>query len=133
MALTMGRTASLGSFVPGADGEYVASIAANVISTAGDATLSVSDPDPVMPGRLVNGDRALAHPLLATATNAAQPLSVFAPITGDVSPLVLLTYPKEIANDAVTVSLKQVIDANEALRSGTYSKTLTFTLSTTNP
>jgi hypothetical protein len=33
----------------------------------------------------------------------------------------------------VTVSFKQPVKANDALRTGTYAKTLTFTLSTTNP
>ena len=35
------------------------------------------------------------------------------------------------SNEAVTVTFKQAIGANDALRTGTYSKTLTFTLSTT--
>jgi hypothetical protein len=33
----------------------------------------------------------------------------------------------------VTVAFQQHIGANDALRSGSYAKTLTFTLSTTNP
>ena len=33
----------------------------------------------------------------------------------------------------LTVGFKQPVKANDALRTGTYSKTLTFTLSTTNP
>ena len=36
-------------------------------------------------------------------------------------------------NEAVTITFKQSIAANDALRTGTYSKTLTFTLSTTTP
>jgi hypothetical protein len=38
-----------------------------------------------------------------------------------------------VSNDQVTIAFKQAIGANEALRTGTYSKTLTFTLSTTAP
>ena len=34
---------------------------------------------------------------------------------------------------SVTLAFKQVIGANDALRTGTYAKTLTFTLSTTSP
>ena len=45
----------------------------------------------------------------------------------------LLTYAGPTSNDAVTINFKQSIGANEALRTGTYSKTLTFTLSTTTP
>ena len=33
----------------------------------------------------------------------------------------------------VTVTFKQAIGASDALRTGTYAKTLTFTLSTTSP
>ncbi len=58
---------------------------------------------------------------------------MFAPVTASASPLTLLSYPKEIANDVVTVTFRQRISATEGLRSGTYSKTLTFTLSTTQP
>jgi hypothetical protein len=36
-------------------------------------------------------------------------------------------------NDAVTLGFSQKINATDALRTGTYSKTLTFTLSTTMP
>ena len=45
----------------------------------------------------------------------------------------LLTYSGPISNDAVTLGFSQRINANDALRTGTYSKTLTFTLSTTQP
>ena len=33
----------------------------------------------------------------------------------------------------MTIGFKQPIKASDPLRTGTYSKTLTFTLSTTNP
>ena len=33
----------------------------------------------------------------------------------------------------MTIGLKQTVGANESLRTGTYAKTLTFTLSTTTP
>ena len=49
------------------------------------------------------------------------------------APTTLLTYAGPTSNDAVTVTFKQSIGANEALRTGTYNKTLTFTLSTTTP
>ncbi len=38
-----------------------------------------------------------------------------------------------MSNDAVTIEFKQSIGANDPLRTGTYSKSLTFTLSTTTP
>ena len=45
----------------------------------------------------------------------------------------LLTWAAPASNDAVTIDFAQRIDADDALRTGTYAKTLTFTLSTTNP
>jgi hypothetical protein len=58
---------------------------------------------------------------------------VFAPVTGSENPLTLLTYTGPIGADQVTIALKQAILANEPLRTGLYSKTLTLTLSTTSP
>ena len=58
LALTLGAPASFGTFVPGVDATYTASTTASVVSTAGDAALSVSDP-----GHLANGAFALVDPL----------------------------------------------------------------------
>ena len=57
----------------------------------------------------------------------------FAPIGPSSAPTTLLTYSAPVSNDVVTLGFKQVIGANDALRTGTYAKTFTFTLSTTNP
>ena len=38
-----------------------------------------------------------------------------------------------MSNQNVTIGFKQPIGANDALRTGNYAKTLTFTLSTTTP
>jgi len=38
-----------------------------------------------------------------------------------------------VSNDAFTIPFAQSIAASDALRTGTYTKTLTFTLSTTTP
>jgi len=38
-----------------------------------------------------------------------------------------------VSNATVAVSFKQPIGATDPLRTGTYSKTLTFTLATTEP
>ena len=40
---------------------------------------------------------------------------------------------RPVSNDAVAITFSQAVGANEALRTGSYSKTLTFTLSTTTP
>jgi hypothetical protein len=81
---------------------------------------------PSATGRLVNGTFALTEPLQARANTGA-----FAPLAS--GPLTLLTYAGPVSNDPVAVAFKQAIAATDALRTGTYSKTLTFTLSTTNP
>jgi hypothetical protein len=99
-----------------------------VTSSAGDATLSVADPSPTATGRLTNGTFALTSAVMARANQGA-----FAPITGSNTPLTLLTYNGPVSANPVTIGLKQTIGANESLRTGTYSKTLTFTLSTTAP
>ena len=52
----MGAPATFGAFTPGVAQDYTASTTANVISTAGDATLSVADPSRTNTGHLVNGD-----------------------------------------------------------------------------
>ena len=55
LALTLGTPASFGAFTPGLGKDYFASTTANVISTAGDATLTVADPSSTATGHLVNG------------------------------------------------------------------------------
>ena len=57
--------------------------------------------------------------------------SAFAPVSA--SPLTLLTYTGPVSNDPVTLNFQQHIGASDALRTGSYAKSLTFTLSTTNP
>ena len=125
----VGGAASFGAFVPGVDRSYETSMTANVTSTGGDATLSVTDPSANATGRLVNGSFALSEPLQVRANaNAFAPLS-----TTPGSSLALLTYPGPVSNDAVSIGFRQHIGASQGLRTGTYSKTLTFTLSTTTP
>ncbi|MBE2320460.1 succinylglutamate desuccinylase/aspartoacylase family protein [Solirubrobacter sp. CPCC 204708] len=125
LSLTLGSVPSLGAFQPGVDAEYVAAADATVTSTAGDAMLSISDNGP-SPGHLVNGAFALAQPLQAQAGTGG-----FFPLRA--SPLNLYAYSAPVSNDVVTLAFKQVIGRTDPLRTGTYSKTLTFTLSTTNP
>jgi PKD repeat protein len=124
---------TLGKITPGVAADYTASVSASITSTAGDAALTVSDPDATNTGKLVAGTYSLAQALQVRATNAANPNTAFAPVTGSASPLVLLSWTRAISLDPVTVGFKQSIGANEALRAGTYGKTLTFTLSTTTP
>ena len=104
-----------------------------MVSTAGDAVLSVADPSPNHTGHLVNGSFFLPQPLRVRALNAANSGTAFNLVGSSASPLNLLAYDGPISNDAVTLQFRQSIGANDALRTGTYGKTLTFTLSTTSP
>ena len=104
-----------------------------MISTAGDALLSVADPSATATGHLVNGTFSLPEALQARARNAANTGTAYNNVGSSASPLNLLTYSGPISNDQVTLGFSQKINANDALRTGAYSKTLTFTLSTTTP
>jgi hypothetical protein len=108
LSLTLGSAASFGAFTPGLDKEYTAATTANVVSTAGDAQLSVSDP-----GHLVNGAFSLPETL---RVEIAPP-----------------SWTGPVSNANVAITFRQHIGSTDALRTGSYSKTLTFTLSTTTP
>jgi hypothetical protein len=108
LALSLGSAASFGAFTPGVAKDYTATTAATVTSTAGDASLSVSDP-----GHLTNGSFTLPSPLAVAFSKS--------------------TWSGPASNDPVTITFTQHIGANDALRTGSYAKTLTFTLSTTTP
>ncbi|MDA0181345.1 hypothetical protein OJ997_13650 [Solirubrobacter phytolaccae] len=108
LALTLGTPATFPPFVPGVASDYTATTDAKVLSTAGDATLSVSDP-----GHLTNGAFSLPQPLRVAFSKS--------------------TWTAPVSNDPVTITFRQAIGANDPLRTGTYSRTLTFTLSTTTP
>jgi hypothetical protein len=133
LSLSLGAPATFGAVTPGITKDYTAATRATVVSTAGDGTLSVSDPSSVATGHLVNGTFSLPQPLQASATSPAGNGGAFAPVGGSANPTTLLSYAGPVSNDPVSIAFKQHIDSTDALRTGAYSKTLTFTLSTTNP
>ena len=133
LSLSMGAPASFDPFTPGMQRDYFASTTANVISTAADATLSVADPSSSHTGHLVNGAFFLPERLQANAVRGTTSAGIYNPVGGSANPTQLLTWEAPASNDLLTVGFKQPVKANDALRTGTYSKTLTFTLSTTNP
>jgi hypothetical protein len=91
------------------DQSSVVDVTAQVESdSTGDAALSVSEPR-----HLTNGTYTLPEPLQASFSKA--------------------NWTAPVANDPVTIAFKQHINANDALRTGTDSRTLTFTLSSTTP
>ena len=67
------------------------------------------------------------------ATSPAGTGSPFADVGGAASPAALLSYSGPVSIDPVSITFGQHVGANAALRTGTYAKTLTFTLSTTQP
>jgi hypothetical protein len=93
----------------------------------------VADPSSNATGHLVNGAFSLPQPLQARARNAANTGTAYNNVGSSASPLNLLAYDGPISNDAVALQFSQRINSNDALRTGAYSKTLTFTLSTTQP
>jgi hypothetical protein len=131
LSLTLGTPATFGAFTPGLAKDYTAQTTANVISTAGDAMLSVSDPSTTAPGHLVNGTFSLPSALVASASSPGGTAAAGGSVGS--GPLGLETWAAPISNDPVAIAFKQTIASTDALRTGTYSKTLTFTLSTTTP
>jgi hypothetical protein len=109
LSLKLGSAASFGTFTPNLDKTYTASTSAEVTSTAGDAALTVTP----SPAYLANGAFTLSEPLDVTFSKAS--------------------WTEPVSGDPVTISFSQHIGARQALRTGAYTKTLTFTLSTTNP
>ena len=106
--LTLGAAPSFGALMPGVEKEYTTSTEATVLSTAGDTTLSAS-----APGHLTNG-----------AFSLPQPLRV------DIAPGF---WPGPVTAAKSLITFKQSVGATDALRTGSYSTNVTFTLSTTTP
>jgi sugar phosphate isomerase/epimerase len=135
LSLTLGTPAGLGAFIPATARTYDAVSNATVVSTAGNATLSVSDASATATGHLVNGPFALPQALQVRANNSGnqgQAYSTLSEVAG--TPTNLLTYTNPTAGaDPVTLHFRQAIGASDMLRAGSYAKTLTFTLSTTTP
>ena len=108
LSLTLGAPGTFGAFTPGVTRDYTATTNATITSSAGDATLSFSDP-----GRLTNGTFSLAQPLRVELAKSS--------------------WSGPTSNESVGITFRQLINATDPLRTGSYSRTLTFTLSTTNP
>jgi hypothetical protein len=108
LALALGPPATFGAFQPGVAREYVATTTANVVSSAANAALAVSEP-----GHLRNGSFTLPQPLRVAIEPAV--------------------WSDPVSNGSSGITFRQAIGADDALRTGAYTRTLTFTLSTTNP
>ncbi len=141
LSLSVGATApSLGAFVAGVAQTYMTSLSATVTTTAASSTLQAADLTGSFTGYLVNatpsgGPYRLAQGLQvdATSTNPSASGSGTYSDLSTTEPATLLTYAAPVANDAVTLGFRQPIAATDPLRTGTYAKTVTFTLSTSTP
>jgi hypothetical protein len=107
LSLTLGPPASFGSFTPGVARSYTASTTASATSTAGAAALDVTT------GTLANGPFTLAQPVAVTPAKTA--------------------WDRPVSNDTFAIAFTQSISASEPLRTGSYTTTVTFTLSTSMP
>ena len=123
----------LGTFTPGVSADYTGSMVIGATDTGTASQLTAYDPSATDTGHLVNGNLELAQPLKAGATDAANPTLTFAPVGSLASPLVLLNEAAPLANDAIAVTFKQSIGATDPLGTGSYSKTILLTLTTTTP
>jgi levanase len=108
LSFTLSGPARFAAFVPGTEQDYIARTDAKVISTAGDATLSVSDL-----GHLANGPYELPEPLRVELSETA--------------------WSAPVSNADVGITFKQRVKRTDPLRTGSYGRTLTFTLATTSP
>jgi hypothetical protein len=131
LSLSVLPAAPLGPFLPGVAADYTTSAVATVTTPTPNATLTIVDASGVgVPGELYNqtGAVSLDAPLQASGSSSA-PGATGNPF-GPIGPtqLTLVTYSPPVTGDPVTIDLMQPIGASEALRSGTYSKTVTLTL-----
>ena len=83
----------------------------------------MADPSSTHTGKLVNGAYALPQTLQVND----------APLGGTSAPTALKSWTGPVGLESVALAFKQPIAETDGLRRGTYSKTLTFTLSTTTP
>jgi hypothetical protein len=126
LSLSLGPVPALGVFQPGVTADYTATLAATVTSSATAAALTVRDPSATATGRLVNGSLALAQPLQLKVGSGA-----FGALNS--AGLALTAFSTPVGARPVAIDLKQSIAATEPLLTGSYAKTLVFTLSATTP
>ncbi len=93
LSLEIKGSANFGAFMPAVARDYTAALAATATSSATAAELTVRDPSTVSTGHLVNGGRALAHPLQVRATDADNPNSAYGSVPENGARLRLLSVP----------------------------------------
>ena len=109
-----GRTyVGVGAGAPLYEGEQDGRAVFTVGAGATHFSIGATAPLSASSARLTNGAFSLAQPVVVEPAKSVW--------TGPVS------------NDAFSIGFRQAIGANEPLRTGAYSATVTFTLSTTTP
>jgi hypothetical protein len=140
LALSVGTpTSTFGTFTPAFAQSYMSTVGTTVTTTAQSSTLSAADTSSQFPGHLVNtatgGPYALAQGLQVEAVSnnaSATGSGVYKDLSAS-NPAAILGYSAPVSNDVVTVGFRQPIAATDPLRTGTYSKSITLTLSTSTP
>jgi hypothetical protein len=137
LGLRVGVAGPLGPFIPGIARDYTGTVVATVDSTSEGATLTVADLSASgTPGHLhnpVDAGFTLATPLAMSGASDAPGAVGSDPAAVSAGPLTLVHYGQPVSADNATLTYLQRIGASEGLRSGTYAKTLTLTLSTNSP
>ncbi len=130
----------LGPFKPAKTEAYNGTCVLKATSTAAESKLVAEDPSATDKGHLVQVYEKgkvketyfLPEALETNAANSPQG-GTGAGLTSLVTPVTLLTYAQPFAEDEATVTFNQKIGLHDHLHTGTYSKTITLTLSTTEP
>jgi hypothetical protein len=133
LTLTLGAPPAFAPFMPGVGTDYMASTTGVVNSSAAQAILTVADPSAVASGHLMNGDAALPSAMQVSGASAGGTSSGFQAVPDTAAPATLITYSGPVSDEAVTLTFKQPIAQSDVLRTGSYAKTLVFTLSTDQP
>jgi hypothetical protein len=133
LTLTLGAPPAFAPFIPGVGTDYVATSTGVVNSSAAEAILTVADPSTVASGHLLNGDAPLPSAVQVSGGSANGTSSGFQAVPDTADPATLVTYNGPVSDEPVTLTFKQTIAQTDPLRTGSYAKTLVFTLSTDQP
>ena len=108
--LNLGTPTAFTAFVPGVAKDYTSTLTAQILSTAGDAKLTVADASDTNVGKMVNGTYALPQTVQVgaqkvvvpeTGPNTLDPTApAFKPLTGMSAPTKLLTYGGPVSGSA---------------------------------
>ncbi len=135
LALTLSSASpSFGTFAAGVGANYATSITAGVTTTAQNTSLTVADLTGVgIAGHLFNSSGpgySLASPVQVDGSSSAVGATgtPFTNVSATQTPVV--NYSQPVSNDNATIGFNQPIAATDPLRTGSYTTTLSFTLST---